>query len=106
MRAAMAFPPFARIVRVMVTAEEDKLALSALKAVYEKLQRVYAEESEKFLFFNKMHAPVKRIQNKFRYQVLMRLTDGSPLPRIYEIAAEENTKEVLVYVEENPGNLS
>ena len=106
MRAAMAFPPFARIVRVMVTAEEDKLALAALKAVYEKLQRVYAEESEKFLFFNKMHAPVKRIQNKFRYQVLMRLTDGSPLPRIYEIAAEENTKEVLVYVEENPGNLS
>ena len=106
MRAAMAFPPFARIVRVMVTAEEDKLALSALKAVYEKLQRVYAEESEKFLFFNKMHAPVKRIQNKFRYQVLMRLTDGIPLPRIYEIAAEENTKEVLVYVEENPGNLS
>ena len=106
MRAAMAFPPFARIVRVMVTAEDDKLALAALKAVYEKLQRVYAEEAEKFLFFNKMHAPVKRIQNKFRYQVLMRLTDGSPLPRIYEIAAEENKKEVLVYVEENPGNLS
>ena len=106
MRAAMAFPPFARIVRVMVTAEEDKLALAALKAVYEKLQRVYAEESEKFLFFNKMHAPVKRIQNKFRYQVLMRLTDGSPLPRIYEIAAGANSKDVLVYVEENPGNLS
>ena len=106
MRAAMAFPPFARIVRVMVTAEDDKLALAALKAVYEKLQRVYAEESEKFLFFNKMHAPVKRIQNKFRYQVLMRLTDGTPLPRIYAIAAEENAKDVLVYVEENPGNLS
>ena len=106
MRAAMAFPPFARIVRVMVTAEDDKLALAALKAVYEKLQRVYAEESEKFLFFNKMHAPVKRIQNKFRYQVLMRLTDGAPLPRIYAIAAEENAKDVLVYVEENPGNLS
>ena len=106
MRAAMAFPPFARIVRVMVTAEEDKLALAALKAVYEKLQRVYAEESEKFLFFNKMHAPVKRIQNKFRYQVLMRLTDGEPLPRIYDIAAEANSKDVLVYVEENPGNLS
>ena len=106
MRAAMAFPPFARIVRVMVTSEDDKLALAALKQVYTALQRVYAEEAEKFLFFNKMHAPVKRIQNKFRYQVLMRLTDGSPLPRIYEIAAEENTKEVLVYVEENPGNLS
>ena len=106
MRAAMAFPPFARIVRVMVTSEDDKLALAALKQVYTALQRVYAEEAEKFLFFNKMHAPVKRIQNKFRYQVLMRLTDGEPLPRIYDIAAEANSKDVLVYVEENPGNLS
>ncbi len=106
MRAAMAFPPFARIVRVMVTSEDDKLALAALKQVYTALQRVYAEEAEKFLFFNKMHAPVKRIQNKFRYQVLMRLVDGEPLPRIYDIAAEANSKDVLVYVEENPGNLS
>ncbi len=106
MRQAMAFPPFARIVRVMVTSEDDKLALAALKQVYTALQRVYAEEAEKFLFFNKMHAPVKRIQNKFRYQVLMRLTDGEPLPRIYDIAAEANSKDVLVYVEENPGNLS
>ncbi len=106
MREAMAFPPFARIVRVMVTSEDDKLALAALKQVYTALQRVYAEEAEKFLFFNKMHAPVKRIQNKFRYQVLMRLIDGEPLPRIYDIAAEANSKDVLVYVEENPGNLS
>ena len=106
MREAMAFPPFARIVRVMVTSEDDKLALAALKEVYTSLQRVYSEQAEKFLFFNKMHAPVKRIQNKFRYQVLMRLSDGEPLPAIYEIAAGANSKDVLVYVEENPGNLS
>ncbi len=106
MREATAFPPFAKIVRVMVTGEEEKEALSALKEVYEKLQTIYSAESDKFLFFQKMHAPIKRIQNKFRYQILMRLTDGKPLKEIYSVCSETKFKNVLVYVEENPSNLS
>ena len=106
MRAATAFPPFAKIVRVMVTSENEKEALEALKEVYTKLQRLYAEQTDQFLFFNKMHAPVKRIQNKHRFQVLMRLTDGRPLKRIYEICSEAKYKNTVVYVEENPANLS
>lgn len=106
MRAATAFPPFAKIVRVMVTGGEEQEALSALKEVYERLQAVYAKSSDKFLFFQKMHAPIKRIQNKFRYQVLMRLTDGSPLREIYAVCSELKYKNTLVYVEENPSNLS
>ena len=46
------------------------------------------------------------IQNKFRYQVLMRLSDTSVLPDIYEAAAISRTRDVLVSVEENPTNLS
>ena len=61
---------------------------------------------EKFLFFNKMRSPVKKIQNKYRYQVLMRLVDGSVLPQIYDICVGERTRDVLVSVEENPSNLS
>lgn len=106
MRMATAFPPFAKIVRVMVTSDCEKEALSALKEAYEKLQMVYAEQSDKFLFFQKMYAPIKRIQNKYRYQILMRLTDGSPLQQIYEICSELKYKNTLIYVEENPSNLS
>ena len=106
MRAATMFPPFAKIVRVMVTGEDEKETLAALKSVYEKLQVIYAENTEDFLFFNRMHAPVKRIQNKFRYQVLMRLVNGRVLKEIYAVCAEEKHKNVLVYVEENPANLS
>lgn len=106
MRAAMMFPPFAKIVRVMVTGTEEKEALDTLKQVYEKMQKVYAENAEKFLFFHKMHAPIKRIQNKFRYQILMRLTDGSVLKEIYSVCSEIRQKNTLVYVEENPSNLS
>jgi primosomal protein N' (replication factor Y) len=106
MRAATMFPPFAKIVRVMVTGEDEKETLEALKEVYGNLQAVYGAHSEEFLFFNRMHAPVKRIQRKFRYQVLMRITAPAVLKEIYGAVSEKRYKNVLVYVEENPSNLS
>ncbi len=106
MRAAMLFPPYATIVRVMVTGEDEKETLEVLRSVYEKLQKIYLAHTEQFLFFNRMHSPIKRIQNKFRYQVLMRLTGGGVLKEVYAVCAEEKHKSVLVYVEENPANLS
>ena len=106
LRRSTAFPPFARIVRVMVTAEQDKAALEALKEVYFSLKEVYDAHAGDFLFFNKMHAPVRRIQNRCRYQVLMRLTDDALLPEIYDRALAYKSRDALVYVEENPSNLS
>ncbi len=106
LRAAMAFPPFSKIVRVLVQGEDDKKTLEALKETYLALEKIYQENAEKFLFFNKMRAPIKRIQNKFRYQVLMRLSDSSILPQIYDVCAQARTRDVLVAVEENPANLS
>ena len=106
LRAAMAFPPFSKIVRVLVSGEDDKKTLEVLKTAYTQLEALYLENGEKFLFFNKMRAPIKRLQNKYRYQVLMRLCDTSILPQIYEICAEARTREVLISVEENPANLS
>ena len=106
LRAATQFPPFSKIVRVLITAEEDQKALEVLKDVYFALEKLYQENADKFLFFNKMRAPIKRIQNKFRYQVLMRLSDTSILPMIYDICAAAKQKDVLISVEENPANLS
>ena len=106
LRKSTAFPPFARIVRVMVTAEEDRKALETLKEVYFSLKELYDAHAEEFLFFNKMHAPVRRIQNRFRYQVLMRLRGDSLLPEIYERSLAHRSRAALVYVEEDPGNLS
>ncbi|MBE7068436.1 MAG: primosomal protein N' [Clostridiales bacterium] len=106
LRAAMAFPPFSKIVRVLVSGEDDKKTVEALRTVYTGLEALYLENSEKFLFFNKMRAPIKRIQNKYRYQVLMRLCDTTVLPQIYEICALARTRDALVSVEENPSNLS
>ena len=106
LRKTTAFPPFARIVRVMVTAAEDKKALETLKEVWFSLKELYDAHADEFLFFNKMHSPVRRIQSRFRYQVLMRLKGDALLPDIYERALAHRSRDVLVYVEEDPGNLS
>ena len=106
LRAAMAFPPFSKIVRVLVTGEDDKKTIEALREVYFALEKLYTDNPDKFLFFNKMHAPIKRIQNKHRYQVLMRLSDTSVLPEIYNACTDARTRDVLVSVEENPANMS
>ena len=106
LRAAMSFPPYSKIVRVLISGEEDKKALEALREVYFALEKLYTDNPDKFLFFNKMRSPIKKIQGKYRYQVLMRLTDGSILPEIYDICAEARTRDALVSVEENPANMS
>lgn len=105
-RKATGFPPYSLIVRIMVTAEDDKLALATLKEVYFSCENLRKKYPRKFIFLNKMHSPVKRIQGKMRYQVLMRLADSTPLAEIYDISVKNTTGSVLTYVEENPVNLS
>jgi primosomal protein N' (replication factor Y) len=106
LRQATQFPPYSLICRVMVVAAEDKDALEKLKQAYFAIQALQQNFSDQFIFLNKMHSPIKKIQGKVRYQVLMRLKSDKLLQKIYDIAAEACNSKVLVYVEENPENLS
>ncbi|MCD8205513.1 MAG: primosomal protein N' [Clostridia bacterium] len=105
-RKVAQYPPYALIVRMMVTGEDNAAALDVLKNVYFAIAALKDEHPEKFIFFNRMHSPVKMIKGKYRYQVLMRLTDDSLLEKFYDMACMYETPKTLVYVEENPTNLS
>lgn len=106
LRRATLFPPYSLICRVMVTSDDDKSALEALKNVYFAIEEMRKNQPDEFIFFNKMHSPIKKIQGKVRYQVLMRLKSKRLLPSIYDAAVNAATPSALVYVEENPVNLS
>lgn len=107
LRRATGFPPFSRIIRVMVSGEKEAAALEALKSVYFDLKALAERREEDFLFFNKMKAPIKRIKNKFRYQVLMRVkADADVLGEVYAACDRARSREAAVYAEENPNNLS
>ena len=105
-RKATLFPPYSLICRVMVTAEEDGAALAVLKQVYFAVDELRKRHCEEFIFFNKMHSPIKKLQGRVRYQVLMRLRSHRLLPQIYDIAVRCSSASALAYVEENPANLS
>ena len=105
-RKATSFPPYALICRVMVTAERDESALEVLKSVYFAIDGLRRSCPDEFIFFNKMHSPIKKLQGRVRYQVLMRLRSDRLLPDIYDIAVSSSTSAALAYVEENPANLS
>ena len=105
-RKSTFFPPYSILCRVMVSSESNEKALDALKEVYFAIDKIRERNPEEFIFFNKMHSPIKRIQGKHRYQVLMRLASGKVLEEIYDIAVKNTSDDCLVFVEENPANLS
>ena len=107
-RKATSYPPFSTIVRVMIEGEDEEKSIDALRGVYVKLKELFEKKRDAFLFFNKMRSPIKRIKNKHRFQVLMRLKSGCDdvLDEVYARSLPYSDKNVLVYVEINPSNLS
>ena len=107
-RKATAFPPYTDVVRILIASENDELALSATKAIYGEISHIYNDEREKFKFFGCMKAPLKRLQNKFRYQVLMRVdaNDRQLLDNFFYIINKYNDRTVTVFMEVNSNNLS
>lgn len=106
-RKSTNFPPYSLVLRIMVEADDDKNAMEGLKEVYFRVKEVYERERDKFTFFNKMKCPVKRIKNKYRYEILMRIPpdDKRLKDEIYNLALKDKKPGVLTYVEENPSNL-
>ena len=107
-RKATAFPPFTDVIRVLISSENEERAIEVTKKIYDELNLLYLENKDKFRFFGCMKAPLKRLQNKFRYQVLMRIESGNRnlLDEIFSTSDKHKSKTVLVSMEVNPNNLT
>ncbi len=107
-RKATHFPPFALIMRVLVESSDDAKAMEGLRQVYFALKDIKDANPNAFLFFNKMKSPIKRLKNKYRYQVLMRIRPNNEQIRdkIYEVVSSFKLDNTFINIEENPSNLS
>jgi primosomal protein N' (replication factor Y) len=108
LRQSINFPPFTDIVRIMVESDDDKIAIDTLKKVYFDAVKVKENYPKSFIYFDKMRSPIKRIKNKYRYQVLVRICDNiEEIENLfYEISNKYLSKNVLVYTEINPSSMS
>lgn len=107
-RRATGFPPFTDIIRVLISGENEEKTLEITKKLYEDINLIYLEDKEKFRFFGCMKAPLKRLQNKFRFQILMRIDAKDEVLRekIFFATEKYKLRDVSVGLEINPINLT
>lgn len=109
LREVTNFPPFAQIVRILFTSENEELAKSSTKVYYDKVKVLAEENKNQFIYIGASKSPVGRIQNKFRYQILVRLRldmADQITTKLFEYADEIKTNTLSCFVEINPTSLS
>ncbi|MDE6200968.1 MAG: primosomal protein N' [Clostridiales bacterium] len=107
---ATGFPPFTEILRILISCENEGTALDATKLAIDEARALAERYSDSFVYLNAMRAPKKRIQTKYRMQVLMRLKpDSDDIRRaVYKIADDVISAypQVTCFTEINPNDLS
>ncbi len=108
LREVTAFPPYTKLIRILISSFIEDLARSNVVKVFNAIKVLAEQNPNAFVYFDAMKSPVKRIQNKFRYQILIRLNRNSEhiLKQIGDIVLQFNTKNVTMFIETDPQNLS
>ena len=102
------FPPYTKIVRVLISSIDNIICENTTKSLYMNFLKIREGEYKKdIVYFDCMKSPVKRIQNKYRYQILFRIKDkfSEIMDEIYKILDSEKYKNCSVFVEINPQSL-
>ena len=104
LRETTKFPPFAKLMRILLTSNDEELAKDATHTLILKLKSFRVQYGKDFFFLEAMRSPVGKISNKYRFQVVMRfdnkITDDV-LKETYKILDELRNSKLSVFVENN-----
>lgn len=106
-RLVTKFPPYTKIVRVLVSSLDEQDAVDCTRSVYKKIQQIQSERG-KFAYLGAAKSPVARMNGLIRYQVLARIDRdmfGEVMPLIYAAADENRPKRGTIFVEINPQSM-
>ena len=110
LRLVSKYPPFSKIVRLMFTSEDEDKARESAKQAYKDLKAYQGENQSEFIYLGAMKSPIKRIQKKYRYQIITRLNLTSNTQKVseklYEIMDQARKNGVSAFAEINPSNMS
>jgi len=105
LRATTGFPPYSNILRILVSSESDNRAKEVTKKIYDKALEIKQKYGQEIIFLQAMQSPVKRIQSKFRYQILTRYKPNDKITCDFFSISDIIEKDVSIFVEINPNNL-
>lgn len=106
-RQTAQFPPYSRIIRVLFSDHNEEYVRELLKICYTEIEKLKNEFGSDIIYMDAMKSPIKRIQDKYRYQIMLRLNlehADEIEQKIFEIV-DKNTKN-SVFFEINPLNLN
>ncbi len=107
LRETTNFPPFSKVVRLLVTSTDDDRAKKVAHKLFMTLKDLRVENKKDFYFLEAMKSPVNKIKNKYRYQIVMRFNDNDQhiTNKIFSVVDEVKDKFVTTFVEINPLSL-
>lgn len=110
-RQATQYPPFGRLLRVLLSDEDEQTALEDARTVYRRAAqklRARQELNEQVLFMDMTPAPVSRIRAQFRFQVVLKVTE-QPYGRYFEdllyLSMQELPGSSYAILESNPATM-
>ncbi len=106
-RLVTKFPPYTKIVRILISSGDEQDAVDCTRTVYKSIQALERERG-KFVYLGAQRSPVTRMNGMVRYQVLMRLAPeqfGLCISDIYAAADAVKPKSGSIFVEINPQSL-
>ena len=105
LREATGFPPYSTILRILISSVSDNRAKEVTKKLYDKALEIKDKHKGEILFLQAMPSPVKRIQTKYRYQILTRFIPSDKITSEFFELSDVIEKDVSIFVEVNPNNL-
>lgn len=105
LRQTTNFPPFSNILRILVSSESDNRAKEVTKKLLDRAMEIKEKHKNKIIFLQAMPSPVKRIQSKYRYQILTRYFPEDEITCEFFKISDIIEKDVSIFVEINPNNL-
>lgn len=105
LRHTTMFPPFTNILRILISSVSDNRAKEVTKRLFDQCQELKSKYGKQIVFLSAMPSPVKRIQTKYRYQILTRFTPNDEITSDFYKISDIIEKDVSIFVETNPNNL-
>ena len=98
------FPPYTKLIRILVSSYEDKYGLTAVKDIYKQIKALEAKTGP-YNYVGMNRSPFKMLQKLYRYQVMIRILPDKfdeVRDEIYKIVNEHKSSKVICFVELNP----
>jgi len=87
-RRATQYPPFAAIMRALVSSEDEQEAMQDARCVYQRLAQQLqnnAALNNEVMFLDVTPAPIGRIRAQYRYQVVFKVRAGLHVPHMEQL---------------------